>query len=140
MMILYWTELGNKGTGKWTSQVHLDLGVPLPCYRICFSLATFSFEEERCTASEILPKPTDYSFDGDTAVLVKNIRKALYSSKIWGYAQGFAQMRTAYEEYDWNLQYGQIAKFFRAGCIIRLVSYKKLQMRMKKILELKNLC
>ncbi|WP_034550847.1 NADP-dependent phosphogluconate dehydrogenase [Carnobacterium funditum] len=131
---------GNKGTGKWTSQSALDLGVPLPLItESVFARYISALKEERVAASEILPKPTDYSFDGDKAVLVENIRKALYFSKIMSYAQGFAQMRTASEEYDWNLQYGQIAKIFRAGCIIRARFLQKITDAYDKNPELKNL-
>lgn len=111
---------GNKGTGKWTSQSALDLGVPLPLItESVFARYISALKEERVAASKILPAPANYSFDGDKAELVEKIRQALYFSKIMSYAQGFAQMRTASEEYDWNLQYGEIAKIFRAGCIIR---------------------
>lgn len=131
---------GNKGTGKWTSQSALDLGVPLPLItESVFARYISALKEERVAASEILPKPAEYSFDGDKAVLVENIRKALYFSKIMSYAQGFAQMRTASEEYDWNLQYGEIAKIFRAGCIIRARFLQKITDAYDKNPELKNL-
>lgn len=131
---------GNKGTGKWTSQSALDLGVPLPLItESVFARYISALKDERVAASKILPKPTEYSFDGDKAVLVENIRKALYFSKIMSYAQGFAQMRTASEEYDWNLQYGEIAKIFRAGCIIRARFLQKITDAYDKNPELKNL-
>ncbi|WP_414839876.1 NADP-dependent phosphogluconate dehydrogenase [Carnobacterium sp. TMP28] len=131
---------GNKGTGKWTSQSALDLGVPLPLItESVFARYISALKDERVAASEILPKPTPYSFDGDKALLVENIRKALYFSKIMSYAQGFAQMRTASEEYDWNLQYGEIAKIFRAGCIIRARFLQKITDAYDENPELKNL-
>ena len=131
---------GNKGTGKWTSQSALDLGVPLPLItESVFARYISALKDERVEASKILPKPTEFSFDGDKAVLVENIRKALYFSKMMSYAQGFAQMRTASEEYDWNLQYGEIAKIFRAGCIIRARFLQKITDAYDKNPELKNL-
>ncbi|MEG0497064.1 MAG: NADP-dependent phosphogluconate dehydrogenase [Carnobacterium sp.] len=131
---------GNKGTGKWTSQSALDLGVPLPLItESVFARYISALKDERVAASKILPEPTEYSFEGDKAVLVENIRKALYFSKIMSYAQGFAQMRTASEEYDWNLQYGEIAKIFRAGCIIRARFLQKITDAYDKNPELKNL-
>ncbi|MGB3160800.1 NADP-dependent phosphogluconate dehydrogenase [Carnobacterium sp.] len=131
---------GNKGTGKWTSQSALDLGVPLPLItESVFARYISALKDERVEASKILPEPTAYSFDGDKAILVENIRKALYFSKIMSYAQGFAQMRTASEEYDWNLQYGEIAKVFRAGCIIRARFLQKITDAYDKNPELKNL-
>lgn len=131
---------GNKGTGKWTSQSALDLGVPLPLItESVFARYISALKEERVAASKILPAPASYSFDGDKAELVEKIRQALYFSKIMSYAQGFAQMRTASEEYDWNLQYGEIAKIFRAGCIIRARFLQKITDAYAKEPTLKNL-
>ncbi|ALV22952.1 MAG: NADP-dependent phosphogluconate dehydrogenase [Carnobacterium sp.] len=131
---------GNKGTGKWTSQSALDLGVPLPLItESVFARYISALKEERVAASKILPAPASYSFDGDKAELVEKIRQALYFSKIMSYAQGFAQMRTASEEYDWNLQYGEIAKIFRAGCIIRARFLQKITDAYAKEPNLKNL-
>lgn len=131
---------GNKGTGKWTSQSALDLGVPLPLItESVFARYISALKEERVEASKVLPKPASYSFDGDKAELVEKIRQALYFSKIMSYAQGFAQMRTASEEYDWNLQYGEIAKIFRAGCIIRARFLQKITDAYNRKSDLKNL-
>lgn len=131
---------GNKGTGKWTSQSALDLGVPLPLItESVFARYISALKEERVEASKVLPKPASYSFDGDKAELVEKIRQALYFSKIMSYAQGFAQMRTASEEYDWNLQYGEIAKIFRAGCIIRARFLQKITDAYDRKADLKNL-
>ena len=131
---------GNKGTGKWTSQSALDLGVPLPLItESVFARYISALKEERVEASKVLPKPASYSFDGDKAELVEKIRQALYFSKIMSYAQGFAQMRTASEEYDWNLQYGEIAKIFRAGCIIRARFLQKITDAYDRNADLKNL-
>ncbi|WP_407372230.1 NADP-dependent phosphogluconate dehydrogenase [Carnobacterium sp.] len=131
---------GNKGTGKWTSQSALDLGVPLPLItESVFARYISALKEERVEASKVLPKPAKYSFEGEKAELVEKIRQALYFSKIMSYAQGFAQMRTASEEYDWNLQYGEIAKIFRAGCIIRARFLQKITDAYERKADLKNL-
>ncbi|GGH82465.1 6-phosphogluconate dehydrogenase [Pullulanibacillus pueri] len=131
---------GNKGTGKWTSQSALDLGVSLPLItESVFARFISAFKDERVEASKVLTKPTGYTYDGDKQALIENIRQALYFSKIMSYAQGFAQMRTASEEYQWNLQYGQIAKLFRAGCIIRAQFLQKITDAYDKNPELKNL-
>ncbi|MPV64886.1 NADP-dependent phosphogluconate dehydrogenase [Burkholderia sp. BE17] len=109
-----------KGTGKWTSQNALDLGVPLPLItESVFARVLSSLKTERVAASKILSGPTAAPFDGDRAAFVEAVRRALYLSKVISYAQGFAQLRTASEEYGWNLDLGTIAKIFRAGCIIR---------------------
>ncbi|MGC3027331.1 NADP-dependent phosphogluconate dehydrogenase [Burkholderia sp. DN3021] len=109
-----------KGTGKWTSQNALDLGVPLPLItESVFARVLSSLKTERVAASTILSGPAAAPFDGDRAAFVEAVRRALYLSKVISYAQGFAQLRTASEEYGWNLDLGTIAKIFRAGCIIR---------------------
>src|SRR5699024_9949742 len=87
---------GNKGTGKWTSQSSLDLGVPLPLItESVFARYISAYKKERVQASKVLPNPAPFEFSGDTKELVEKIRQALYFSKIMSYAQGFAQLRTA---------------------------------------------
>ncbi|MCA8271431.1 NADP-dependent phosphogluconate dehydrogenase [Burkholderia sp. AU30280] len=109
-----------KGTGKWTSQNALDLGVPLPLItESVFARVLSSLKTERIAASKILSGPVAVPLDGDRAAFIEAVRRALYLSKVISYAQGFAQLRTASEEYGWNLDLGTIAKIFRAGCIIR---------------------
>ncbi|KVC75484.1 6-phosphogluconate dehydrogenase [Burkholderia ubonensis] len=109
-----------KGTGKWTSQNALDLGVPLPLItESVFARVLSSLKTERVAASKVLSGPSATPLQGDRAAFVEAVRRALYLSKVISYAQGFAQLRTASEEYGWNLGLGTIAKIFRAGCIIR---------------------
>jgi 6-phosphogluconate dehydrogenase len=111
---------GQKGTGKWTSQNALDLGVPLSLItESVFARFISAMKDERVAASKILNGPEIKSFSGDKKAFIESVRKALYMSKICSYAQGFAQMRAASEAYDWNLEYGDIAMIFRGGCIIR---------------------
>lgn len=111
---------GQKGTGKWTSQSSLDLGVPLSIItESVFTRFLSAMKEERVAASKVLSGPERPAFAGDKAEFIEAIRKALYASKICSYAQGFAQMRAASEEYGWDLRYGDIAMIFRGGCIIR---------------------
>ncbi|AHD06121.1 NADP-dependent phosphogluconate dehydrogenase [Paenibacillus larvae] len=111
---------GQKGTGKWTSQSALDLGVPLSIItESVFSRFISAMKEERVAASKVLSGPTQKLFDGDRKSFIEAVRKALYASKICSYAQGFAQMRSASEEYNWDLDFGSISMIFRGGCIIR---------------------
>lgn len=111
---------GQKGTGKWTSQSALDLGVPLSMItESVFSRFLSAMKEERVAASKVLSGPAAQEFTGDKKEFVENVRKALFASKIVSYAQGFAQMRAASDEYGWDLKYGNIAMIFRGGCIIR---------------------
>lgn len=119
---------GQKGTGKWTSQSALDLGVPLPIItESVFSRFISAMKEERVKASKVLSGPERQAFAGNREELIEAVRKALYMSKICSYAQGFAQMRAASDEYDWNLQYGNIAMIFRGGCIIRAQFLQKIK-------------
>ena len=111
---------GNKGTGKWTSQNALDLGTPLPTVtEAVFARYISAMKDERVEASKVIAQPEKKDLDIDREQVIEELRQALYFSKIMSYAQGFSQMRMASEEYDWNLQYGEIAKIWRAGCIIR---------------------
>jgi 6-phosphogluconate dehydrogenase len=108
-----------KGTGKWTSQVSLDLGVPAPTIADAVFARTLSaIKKERVAASSVLAGPTP-SFSGDKAGFIEMIRKALFASKICSYAQGFQLMRTADNEHHWSLNFGTISSLWRAGCIIR---------------------
>jgi 6-phosphogluconate dehydrogenase len=109
-----------KGTGKWTSQNALDLGVPLPLItESVFARVLSSLKTQRVAASKVIEGPAAKPFSGDRAAFVESVRRALYLSKVISYAQGFAQLRAASDEYKWDLDYGTIAKIFRAGCIIR---------------------
>jgi 6-phosphogluconate dehydrogenase len=110
---------GQKGTGKWTSVSALDLGVPAPTIIEAVQARTISaLKKERVAASKVLPGPTR-KFQGDKRRFVESIEAALYCSKFCSYAQGFALIRAAAEEYDWKLDYGSIALLWREGCIIR---------------------
>ncbi|HUH56230.1 MAG TPA: NADP-dependent phosphogluconate dehydrogenase, partial [Rhodanobacter sp.] len=109
-----------KGTGKWTSQSALDLGVPLPLItEAVFARVLSSLKDERVAASGQLEGPANKAFSGDRDAFIAAVGKALYLSKIVSYAQGFAQLRAASDEYKWQLDYGTIAQIWRGGCIIR---------------------
>ncbi|WP_428909025.1 NADP-dependent phosphogluconate dehydrogenase [Niallia sp. Krafla_26] len=131
---------GQKGTGKWTSQNSLDLGVPLPIItESVYARFISAMKEERVAASKILKGPDAKEFSGDKQAFIESVRKALYMSKICSYAQGFAQMRAASEEYNWDLQYGDIAMIFRGGCIIRAQFLQKIKDAYDQDPGLKNL-
>lgn len=131
---------GNKGTGKWTSQSALDLGVPLPLItEAVFARYISAYKAERVAASKVLPAPDKYTFTGDKEAMIEKIREALYFSKLMSYAQGFAQLKTASEEYDWNLPFGEIAKIWRAGCIIRAQFLQKIMDAYENDPEIANL-
>lgn len=133
-------KAGNKGTGKWTSQEALDLGVPLSVItESVYARFVSAQKEERVAASELLSYTGRSDYDGDKAQLIEKIRQALFFSKIVSYTQGFVQMRYAAEAYDWDLKYDEIAKTFRAGCIIRAQFLQNIMDAYRKDPGLKNL-
>ncbi|WP_159722468.1 NADP-dependent phosphogluconate dehydrogenase [Enterococcus sp. CSURQ0835] len=131
---------GNKGTGKWTSQQALDLGVPLPLItESVFARFISAYKDERVAASKVLAGPTPYQYEGNKEELIEKIRQALYFSKIMSYAQGFSQLRQASKEFGWELPFGEIAKIWRAGCIIRAQFLQKITDAYDQEPELANL-
>jgi 6-phosphogluconate dehydrogenase len=118
---------GQKGTGKWTSNLALDLGVPVTLItESVFARIMSSHKEERVAASAKLRGPKA-AFKGDRSKFVEQVRQALYVSKICSYAQGFALLRAASEAHHWNLDYGQMALLWRGGCIIRASFLQKIK-------------
>ena len=118
---------GSKGTGKWTSINALELGIPLTIItESVFARFISSIKQERVNASKELNGPKA-EFTGNKEEFLEKIRKALYMSKICSYAQGFAQMRKASEENEWNLKLGDLAMIWREGCIIRAQFLQKLK-------------
>ncbi len=110
---------GQKGTGKWTSQAGLDLGVAIPqISEAVFARSLSAIKEERVHASKVLKGPTG-RYNRNRQALLDHLNKALYAAKICSYAQGFQLLRAASNEYGWKLNYGQIALLWRGGCIIR---------------------
>jgi 6-phosphogluconate dehydrogenase len=112
-------KAGQKGTGKWTSQIALDLGVPVPTINAAVEARILSaYKAERQTASKTLGAPQK-RFEGTKDELVNAVHDALYASKICSYAQGTAMMKLASEEYGWNLNLSEISRIWKGGCIIR---------------------
>lgn len=112
-------EARQKGTGKWTSQDALDLGAPTPTINAAVESRIISaYKQERMAASQVIAGP-EIAFAGDREVMINAVRDALYAAKICSYAQGFALLKAASAEYDYGLNYGEIARIWRGGCIIR---------------------
>ncbi len=130
---------GQKGTGKWTSVSALDMGVPAPTVaEAVFARYLSAVKDERVAASKVLSGPAP-SFSGDKKAFIQAIHDALYCSKICAYAQGFQLMRAAQDEYKWKLPFGDIAKIFRGGCIIRARFLQKITEAYQRNAELANL-
>jgi 6-phosphogluconate dehydrogenase len=109
-----------KGTGRWTVQVALDLGIPITgIAEATFARSLSGHADQREAAREtfgtdLIPVPIS-----DRDAFVEDVRRALYASKVVAYAQGFDQIGAGSAEYDWNIDRGAMAMIWRAGCIIR---------------------
>lgn len=133
-------KAGQKGTGKWTSKSALDLGVATPVItEAVFARCLSAIKDERVAASKILKGPSDAGFAGNREEFIESVRRALYASKICSYAQGFALMKAAAEEFGWDLDYGRIAMIFRGGCIIRAQFLHKIKEAYDRDPKLPNL-
>ena len=112
-------QAGQKGTGKWTSQNALDIGVPVPTINAALQGRIISaLKEERVYAATQLPA-VQQKYEGDPTELINAVENALYASKVTSYAQGLAMLRMASQEYQYDLNIRDIAKIWREGCIIR---------------------
>ncbi|UCE05335.1 MAG: decarboxylating NADP(+)-dependent phosphogluconate dehydrogenase [bacterium] len=130
---------GQKGTGRWTSLAALNLGIPAQTIaEAVFARAMSAIKDERVAASKELKGP-GAKFDEDRKEFIEMIRKALYASKICSYAQGYQLMRSAAEEYNWDLNYGNIALLWRNGCIIRAQFLGRIKEAFDKQPDLPNL-
>ena len=110
---------GQKGTGRWTSESALEMGIPLTLVtEAVFARALSALKEERLQAAKYLPAP-ESKFDGDPAAFTQDLENALYLAEILSYSQGFMLFREAAGEYNWELNYQDIANVWRKGCIIR---------------------
>jgi 6-phosphogluconate dehydrogenase len=118
---------GQKGTGRWTVQTALDLGVPVPTIVAAVnSRIISSYRNERIAASRELTGPSR-KFSGDTKKFINMVRDALYCSKICSYAQGMALLSKASTIYNWNLHLGDMARIWKGGCIIRASFLNKIK-------------
>lgn len=129
---------GQKGTGKWTSQAALDLGISTPTITgAVFERYLSSAKDLRMTASQLYSG--GIKSEQKTIDFAESVRKALYASKICAYAQGFSLMLEASKHYGWNLNLSNIAKTFRGGCIIRAQFLNKIAEAYQTEPELANL-
>jgi 6-phosphogluconate dehydrogenase len=115
-------EAEQKGTGRWTVQSALDLGVPVSgIAEAVFARALSGHREQRSAAQKVLPGPGrewDEQVD-DRQAFIESVRQALYASKVVAYAQGFDQITQGADQYGWDIDRAALAKIWRGGCIIR---------------------
>jgi 6-phosphogluconate dehydrogenase len=132
-------EAQQKGTGKWTSQNALDLGAPTPTINAAVESRIVSAnKDERHAASIVLTGP-DQDIVLDPEIVIEWVRGAIYAAKICSYAQGFNLMRLADIEYSYNLNFSEIARIWRGGCIIRARFLSDVQRAFKGNPKLTNL-
>ena len=130
---------GEKGTGKWTAAVALELGSSLTLIgEAVFARYLSSLKDQRVEASKQLNGPV-VNFSGDKEQVLNDLHDALYASKIVSYAQGYTLLTNAAKQFNWNLNYGGIALMWRGGCIIRSVFLTKINDAYKNNPEINNL-
>ena len=132
-------QAGQKGTGKWTSISALDLGISAPTIaEAVFARCISAVKSERVAAEQVIQGPAG-TYQGDRDEALKAIHDALYAAKICSYAQGFALMREASEEFGWDLDLGTISLGWRGGCIIRAKFLHRIAEAFERNPELPNL-
>ena len=132
-------QAGQKGTGKWTSISALDLGISAPTIaEAVFARCISAVKGERVAAEQVIQGPAG-AYQGDRDEALKAIHDALYAAKICSYAQGFALMREASEEFGWGLDLGKISLGWRGGCIIRAKFLHRISEAFERNPELPNL-
>nr|WP_029144601.1 NADP-dependent phosphogluconate dehydrogenase [Microbacterium luticocti] len=112
-------QAGAKGTGGWTVQTAIDLGVPVSGIAEAVFARSLSSHPEQRTVAAHLPGPAQTLQVDDPAAFIEDVRQALFASKIVAYSQGFDEIRAGAAQYGWNIDLGAVARIWRGGCIIR---------------------
>ncbi|HEV7921588.1 MAG TPA: NADP-dependent phosphogluconate dehydrogenase, partial [Thermoanaerobaculia bacterium] len=113
-------KAGQKGTGKWTAQVALDLAVPIPTIAAAIDARVLSsMKDERVAASQVIKGPAGRVEVEDRKQFIADVHDALYASKICSYAQGMALIQAGSKEWRWSVDMRETARIWKAGCIIR---------------------
>jgi len=110
---------GSKGTGVWTVQTSLNLGVPVSGIAEAVFARSLSSQAEQRSGKPALPANNQSWNVTDKQAFIESVRKALYASKIIAYAQGFDAIRAGAKEFGWDINLGEVARIWRGGCIIR---------------------
>lgn len=128
-----------KGTGKWTSQDALDLGIPTPTIDVAVTGRYLSaLKEERVAASQQFPRPTG-QFEGNREDALSQLKNAFYVAMIVSYAQGMTLLQAASAENNYNLDLERVARIWRGGCIIRSSMLEDLRQAYRAQPDLPNL-
>jgi 6-phosphogluconate dehydrogenase len=130
---------GQKGTGKWTAETALELGVAIPTMQAALDSRVLSgLKAERVEASKQLPGPSE-KYSGNKQELIDAVHDALYASKICSYAQGMNVIRRGSDEYKWNVNLGELSRIWKGGCIIRAQFLDKIKQAYQRRPDLPNL-
>jgi 6-phosphogluconate dehydrogenase len=133
-------KAGQKGTGKWTAQVALDLGLAIPTINAAIEARFISaLKDERLAASKVIKGPQVSVWNGDGSYLVAAVHDALYASKICSYAQGFNLIRAGSEVNKWEIDLSEMARIWKGGCIIRAKFLDNIKRAYKREPRLVNL-
>lgn len=113
-------KAGQKGTGKWTAQIALDLAIPIPTIAAAIDARVLSsMKEERVRAARQYGHSGVKPYSGDKQKFISAVKNALYAAKVCSYAQGMSLIRAGSDEYKWNIDLRETARIWKAGCIIR---------------------
>jgi len=133
-------KAGQKGTGKWTAQIALDLAVPIPTIAAAIDARVLSsMKEERVSASQVLRGPSDTAPVSDRKQFISDVHDALYVSKICSYAQGMALIEAGSKEWNWSIDMREMARIWKAGCIIRARFLDSIMRAYERKPDLRNL-
>jgi 6-phosphogluconate dehydrogenase len=133
-------KAGQKGTGKWASEIALELGDPIPTIDAAVNTRTLSARKaERVEASRQIAAPAFVKYGGDRRELIDALHDALYAAKICSYAQGMSLIRAGSDNYKWGIDLGETARIWKGGCIIRARFLGKIKQAYRNKPDLPNL-
>jgi 6-phosphogluconate dehydrogenase len=113
-------KAGQKGMGKWSVQIAIELEVPVPTITAALDARAISgLKEQRVIASQLIHSSSSTAFSGEKRELIQAVHDALYASKICSYAQGMSLIRAGSEEWEWGINLREMARIWKGGCIIR---------------------
>ena len=132
-------KAGEKGTGRWTSSIGLDLGIPIPTIHAAIEARMLSdAKDERVEASKQIAGPQKARYNADKQELITSVHDALYASKICSYAQGMGLIRAGSQEYQWDIDLAELSRIWKGGCIIRAQFLDKIKQAYQRRPDLPN--
>jgi len=133
-------KAGQKGTGKWTAQIALDLAIPIPTIAAAIDARVLSsMKDERVPAAKQYGRSSVKLYSGGKQKFISAVKNALYAAKVCSYAQGMSLIRAGSDEYKWNINLREIARIWKAGCIIRARLLDSIMQAYERRADLTNL-